>query len=139
VFRKALELISPILKPDFDIEIVETHHNKKADSPSGTAKILADAVDPDNKLLRVSGRDGMCGARQKDEIGIFAMRGGTVAGRHTVNFFGDDEIFSISHEAVSRRIFALGALKAARILMGKTAGFYELADILFQDGDVSHG
>ena len=131
VFRKVLAQISSVLLPSFDVEIVETHHKRKADSPSGTAKILADAVDPEHKLKRISGREGMCGARPKDEMGIFAQRGGTVAGRHTVSFFGEDEILSITHEAASRRVFAAGALCAAQALYGKPPGLYTLDDILF--------
>ena len=131
VFRKVLEQISPIFLPDFDVEIVETHHRKKADSPSGTAKVLADVIDPDHKLKRVSGREGMCGARSKEEMAVIALRGGTVAGRHTVSFFGDDEIFSITHEAISRRIFAVGVLRCAQALFGKEPGLYTIDDILF--------
>jgi 4-hydroxy-tetrahydrodipicolinate reductase len=131
VFRKVLEQISSILLPDFDVEIVETHHRRKADSPSGTAKVLADAIDPGHLLKRVSGREGMCGARSKDEMGIFAQRGGTVAGRHTVSFFGDDETFSITHEASSRRIFAAGVLRCVQALNGKPPGLYTLDDLLF--------
>lgn len=133
VFRKILTQITPDLRTDFDIEIVETHHNKKADAPSGTAKLLADAIDPGHKMSRISGRDGMCGQRSKDEIGIFALRGGTAAGEHTVYFFGDDETLSITHSASSRRIFASGALKAARILAGRTPGLYTLDDIIFSN------
>jgi 4-hydroxy-tetrahydrodipicolinate reductase len=131
LFRKVLEQISSILLPDFDVEIVETHHRRKADSPSGTAKVLADAIDPGHRLKRINGREGMCGARSKDEMGIFAQRGGTVAGRHTVSFYGDDEIFSITHEAASRRIFAAGALRCVKALCGRPPGLYTLDDILF--------
>ena len=131
VFRRVLEQISPVFLPDFDVEIVETHHRKKADSPSGTAKLLADSIDPAHKLKRISGREGMCGARPKDEIAVLASRGGTVAGRHTVSFFGDDEIFSVTHEAGSRRIFAAGALRCAGALSGNAPGLYTIDEILF--------
>ena len=131
VFRKVLEQISPVFLPDFDVEIVETHHRKKADAPSGTAKVLADVIDPDHKLKRISGREGMCGARSKEEIAILSLRGGTVAGKHTVSFFGDDEMFSITHEAASRRIFAAGALRCAKALSGKAPGIYTIDEILF--------
>ena len=81
VFRRALEEVSGVLKPNFDIEIVETHHNQKADAPSGTAKLLLDAVDPDHAYTPVYGRQGLCGKRDAREIGVHALRGGTEARR----------------------------------------------------------
>jgi len=131
LFRRILSQVSPILLDGFDVEMVETHHNQKIDAPSGTAKLLADAVDPSGRLRRVYGRSGKCGKRARDEMGIFSMRGGTVSGAHTVSFFGEDETFSITHSAASRRIFAAGALKAAAVLTEKPPGLYELEDILF--------
>lgn len=138
VFRRVLSQISPLLMEDFDIEMVETHHNQKIDAPSGTANLLADAIDPAGQLERIYGRSGPCGKRPKNELGIFSLRGGTVSGTHTVSFFGEDETFSITHSASSRRIFAIGALKAALALADRnagaerqTAGWYELEDILF--------
>ena len=124
-----------ILGDQFDIEIVEKHHNQKADAPSGTAKMLADALDPHRRLRRISGREGFCGARDRDEMGMFALRGGTVAGEHTLYFFGEDETLSFSHSAASRRIFAAGAVKAAELLAGKDPGFYTLDEILFSTVD----
>lgn len=131
VFVRALREIGGILSPDFDIEITETHHNQKADAPSGTAKLLLDAVDPTHVMTPVYGREGNCGKRDKREIGIHALRGGTVAGTHTVSFFGPDEEFSITHRAASRQIFVNGALHMARLLPGKPAGAYDLQTILF--------
>ena len=117
------------------MELVEKHHNQKADAPSGTAKMLADALDPHRRLRRISGREGFCGARDRDEMGMFALRGGTVAGEHTLYFFGEDETLSFSHSAASRRIFAAGAVKAAELLAGKDPGFYTLDEILFSTVD----
>ena len=131
VFRRALEAVSGVLKPDFDIEIVETHHNQKADAPSGTAKLLLDAVDPSHKRKPVYGRRGITGPREKKEIGMHSLRGGTEAGTHTVSFFGPDEVFEITHRASSRQIFVNGALHAARKLYLLPKGRYELQDILF--------
>ena len=131
VFRKALEEVSGVLKPDFDIEIVETHHNQKADAPSGTAKILLDAVDPNHEYKPVYGRPGRPGPRDKKEIGIHALRGGTEAGTHTVSFFGPDEVLEITHRATSRQIFVNGALHTARQLVRMPKGRYELQDLLF--------
>ena len=131
VFVRALQAVSGVLKPDFDIEITETHHNQKADAPSGTAKLLLEAVDPRHELTPVYGREGNCGRRDKREIGVHALRGGTVAGTHTVHFFGPDEEFEITHRAASRQIFVNGALHMARMLPGKPAGVYDLQKILF--------
>ena len=131
VFVRALQAVSDVLKPDFDIEITETHHNQKADAPSGTAKLLLEAIDPNHALTPVYGREGNCGKRSKDDIGMHALRGGTVAGTHTVHFFGPDEEFEITHRAASRQIFVNGALHMARLLPGKPNGVYDLQKILF--------
>ena len=131
VFRRVLEQISDVLKPDFDIEIVETHHNQKVDAPSGTAKLLLEAVDPDHAYTPVYGRQGNCGRRSPREIGVHALRGGTEAGTHTVSFFGVDEVFEITHRAASRQIFVNGALHMARKLCRMPRGRYDLQDILF--------
>lgn len=131
VLVRALQSVSGVLKPDFDIEITETHHNQKADAPSGTAKLLLSAIDPAGELRPVYGREGNCGRRQKDEVGIHALRGGTVAGTHTVHFFGLDEELEFTHRVASRQIFASGALHIARMLPGKAPGVYDLQAILF--------
>ncbi len=131
VLRRALEVVAPTLLPGFDAEIVETHHNKKADAPSGTAKLLYEALDPQHTYTPLYGREGMCGARNPREIGIHALRGGTVAGTHTVSFFGPDEELSFTHRAASRAIFANGALQAAQKLIGRPKGHYTLDQILF--------
>lgn len=135
VLRRVLEQISDVLKPDFDVEIVEAHHNQKADAPSGTAKLLLDAIDPDHELTPVYGRQGICGKRDAKEIGVHAIRGGTVAGTHTVSFFGVDEELSFTHRATSRQIFVGGALHMARKLHQLPKGHYQLQDILFGGHD----
>lgn len=131
VLYRALQVVSDVLKPDFDIEITETHHNQKADAPSGTAKLLLEAIDPIRDLTPVYGREGNCGKREKREIGVHALRGGTVAGTHTVHFFGPDEELEFTHRAASRRIFVNGALHMARMLPGRPNGVYDLQKILF--------
>lgn len=131
VLYQALQQVSDVLKPDFDIELTETHHNQKADAPSGTAKLLLQALDPDHALTPVYGREGLCGPRKSGEVGIHALRGGTVAGTHTVHFFGTDEELEITHRAASRQIFASGAYHVARLLPAMPAGVYDLQDILF--------
>ena len=131
VLYRALAAVSEVLKPDFDIELTETHHNQKADAPSGTAKLLLEAIDPAHALTPVYGREGNTGRRRKDEIGVHALRGGTEAGTHTVSFFGPDEVFEITHRAASRQIFVNGALHMARLLPGRPNGIYDLQKILF--------
>ena len=131
VLARALEVAAPVLRDTFDIEITETHHNQKADAPSGTAKLLVEAVDPQHTLRPVYGREGNCGRREKNEIGIHALRGGTVAGTHTVHFFGPDEELAFTHRAASRQIFVNGALHMARLLPGKPNGVYALRNLLF--------
>lgn len=131
VLYRALQVVSDVLKPDFDIEITEAHHNQKADAPSGTAKLLLEAIDPGQALTPVYGREGNCGRREKGEIGVHALRGGTVAGTHTVYFLGPDEELEFTHRAASRQIFVNGALHMARMLPGKANGVYDLQKILF--------
>ena len=123
--------------PGFDVEITECHHNKKVDAPSGTAKMLLDAVvdaeaaEGRGDYRPVYGREGMVGARDPHEIGMHSLRGGTVAGVHTVSFFGTDEEVTLTHRATSRQIFVNGALAATRKLIGKPAGFYTFDEVMF--------
>ena len=129
ILKKAVAMVAPLLADSFDIEITETHHNQKVDAPSGTAKMLLKAVDPDDSFDHVYGREGITGARGR-EIGIHALRGGTVAGEHSVFFFGQDETLEFKHTATSRRIFAAGAIRAARFVVDKPAGLYNMDDVL---------
>lgn len=116
----------------FDIEILEKHHNQKIDSPSGTALALADAINEefDNKYEYVYDRSGNKEKRSDNEIGISAIRGGTIVGEHDVIFAGVDEVITFSHTALSKSIFAVGAIKAARFLAGKKPGFYTMKEVL---------
>ena len=115
----------------FDIEIIETHHNKKADSPSGTAKTLFNAINQtlENKMNLINGREGNH-KRDKNEIGIHSIRGGSVVGEHRVIFYGDDEAIEIKHSAMSKKIFVYGAIKAAKFLIGKKPNLYGMKDVL---------
>lgn len=117
---------------DCDIEIVETHHNKKIDSPSGTALILADSINSalDNKMNYQYDRHSVKQARPKNEIGIHSIRGGTEVGKHTVIFLGENETLEITHSVTSRSIFAKGALKAAKFLITQTAGLYNMQNLI---------
>ncbi len=117
---------------NFDIEIVEKHHNQKLDAPSGTAVAIADEINSalDNKMEYMYDRTQVRRKREKNEIGISALRGGTIVGEHDVVFAGADEIVTISHQALSRDIFAVGALKAAKFLVGKECGLYTMKDVI---------
>jgi 4-hydroxy-tetrahydrodipicolinate reductase len=117
--------------PDFDVEIVEIHHNRKKDSPSGTAAKLARAVSEARGGMRiVHGREGMVGERPGNEIGMHALRGGDVTGEHTVIFAGEGERIELVHRAHSRRTFAMGTLRAIRFIAGAPAGLYTMSDVL---------
>ena len=122
------------LGEDWDIEIVETHHRMKVDAPSGTALLLGEAAAAGRGVrladASVRGRDGITGAREAGTIGFAALRGGTVAGDHTVHFLADNERLSLSHLAENRLIFARGAVRAAQWLLGKPAGRYTMPEVL---------
>jgi 4-hydroxy-tetrahydrodipicolinate reductase len=117
--------------PGFDIEIIEKHHNKKVDSPSGTARMLADAANEElgGDMEFVHGREGKDTKRTPKEIGVHAVRGGSIVGEHTVIFAGIDEIIEIKHTAMSKKIFAVGSVRAARFMTGKPAGLYSMSDL----------
>ncbi len=118
-----------------DIEIVERHHRRKVDAPSGTALMLADAIRgsvPDDDLSYTYDRQSIRRPRSKTEIGISSVRGGTIAGDHQVIFAGQDEVIELSHHAASREIFAAGALRAAKFLIGQPAGLYDMSALLAQ-------
>jgi len=123
--------VSSVLGEDFDIEIIEKHHNKKLDSPSGTAKFLLGKVVEGHpeELSPIYGREGMA-KREKGEIGVHAIRGGSIVGEHSVIFAGEDEILEIKHEALSKKIFAKGALRGVYFLKDKTSGLYTMKDVL---------
>jgi len=119
------------LGADFDVEIVEVHHRKKIDSPSGTAVRLADAVrEVRPQTLELHGRDGEVGARTAEEMAVFGLRGGDVIGDHTVHLLGDSERLELTHRATNRDLFARGAVSAARFVRGKAPGRYTIADVL---------
>jgi len=122
------------LGPDFDIEIAEMHHRMKVDAPSGTALALGEAAAKGRGValsdVADRGRDGITGARKRGDIGFAVLRGGTVAGDHTVIFAGDDERIELTHKAADRAIFARGAVRAGLWGAGKPAGHYTMADVL---------
>ena len=121
-----------ILGEGFDIEIIEKHHNQKIDAPSGTAIMLANAVNGvfDDKLTYEYDRHSKRAKRPKNEIGIHSVRGGTIVGEHDVIFAGRDEVITLSHAAHSKQVFAVGALRAAKFIADKPQGLYDMNDIL---------
>lgn len=132
VMMKMMKEIIPILEDGFFMEIIEKHHAKKADSPSGTALMLADAINEAcaNKKDYLYGRHSTSDQCDKKELGIHAVRGGTIPGEHSILFAGDDELIEITHTALSKNIFANGALKAARFLSLQKKGLYSMKDLL---------
>ncbi len=133
ILKRLVAITSEKLR-DFDIEIVEMHHRYKKDAPSGTALTLGEYAAKARGLeldkVRVSGRDGNIGERKKDEIGIFALRGGDIVGRHTVGFYNDGEYVELNHTATSRDTFAKGAIKAAKWVVSQEPGLYTIDDCL---------
>ncbi len=126
---------SRALGESFDIEIIEKHHNQKLDAPSGTALMLANALKEEREATDyVYDRHSVRKARAKEEIGIHSIRGGTIVGEHEVIFAGNNELISLSHTAMSREIFANGALKAAAYLKEKPAGLYNMSDLIKDSG-----
>lgn len=126
-----VQKVAEILK-ESDIEIVETHHNRKIDSPSGTAILLADAINKafNGEKTYTFDRFQKREKRDKKEIGFSSIRGGNIVGEHTVQFFGENETLEITHKAYSRKVFAEGALKAARFIVRQPKGLYNMTDLV---------
>jgi 4-hydroxy-tetrahydrodipicolinate reductase len=131
---QVLKDIVRTLGEGFDIEIVELHNNKKKDSPSGTAvrmgEIIADTLGRDYAQVANYHREGMCGERTKEEIGMQTVRGGDIVGEHTVYFIGMGERIELTHRAMNRDMFARGAIRAAAWLAGKGPGLFDMQDVL---------
>lgn len=130
LLNRLVKEITPILKDSFDIEITEAHHHNKVDAPSGTAKMLLKSVVDATEFTPVYGRDGYS-PRKPNEVGVHAIRGGSIVGEHEVMYCGEDEIISLKHSAHSKKIFAVGAIKAAKWLCDKKIGFYDMENVLF--------
>lgn len=130
-----LDLVSratKLLGDSFDIEVIEKHHNQKLDAPSGTALMIADKIKESmsEEAEYVYDRHAVRQKRQKNEIGLHAVRGGTIVGEHEVLFCGQDEVIEIKHSAASREVFAAGAIRAAKFVAEKPAGFYNMQDLV---------
>ncbi len=121
-----------VLGKEFDIEIIEKHHNLKLDAPSGTALMIADNISDtlEEEPQYVYDRHSYRKKRSKNEIGIHSVRGGTIVGEHEVIFAGRDEVVTVSHQAQSKEVFAVGAVNAAVFLADKEAGMYDMSDLL---------
>lgn len=121
-----------VLGGQYDIEIVEKHHNLKKDAPSGTAIMIAEALNGelDNKMKYVYDRHNVRKAREANEIGMHAIRGGTIVGEHDIIFAGHDEVITLSHSAGSKEVFANGSINAAIFLSGRESGLYDMSDLL---------
>ncbi len=121
-----------LLEGNFDIEIVERHHNQKIDAPSGTALAIAEAIDETLSYPAefVFDRHSVRKKRKSTEIGISAVRGGTIVGDHEIIFAGNDEVIELNHHAASKEVFAVGAIKAAKFMCGKAAGMYAMNDLI---------
>jgi len=132
LFRLAKETARVI--SDYDVEIIEAHHNQKKDAPSGTAmklaKIISEELNRDLNQVAIYGREGVLGARKKEEIGIFAVRAGDIVGEHTVIFATQGERIELIHRAHTRDAFALGALKAVKWVVKQRPGFYDMQNVL---------
>lgn len=126
--KKATQL----LEGSFDIEIIEKHHNKKIDAPSGTALAIADAIDEtlSYDAEYVYDRHSVRRKRKSTEIGLHSVRGGTIVGEHSVIFAGNDEVIELKHSAASKEVFAVGAIKAAKFMVSKDAGMYDMNDLI---------
>ncbi|MDR2157623.1 MAG: 4-hydroxy-tetrahydrodipicolinate reductase [Clostridiales Family XIII bacterium] len=132
IMAKMGKTAMPALEANYHVEIIEKHHAQKADSPSGTALLLADAINEvcaDRKDY-LYGRHGTHDSCKLSDLGIHAVRGGNLPGQHTILFAGPDETIEITHTVYSRRVFALGALKAARFVAGREAGLYSMDDVI---------
>ncbi len=132
LINSLLKKVVPLLYSNYDIEIIEKHHNQKVDSPSGTAVLLADTIKDSipEETNFVYGREGLK-KREKSEIGIHAVRGGSIVGDHEVIFAGTGEVIELTHKAISREVFAVGALKACSFMAGVTKpGLYDMNDVL---------
>ncbi len=131
IIEQLIKVATTLVGNKSDIEIIEMHHNRKIDAPSGTAKMLANAIkeiSPNKKL--VYGREGITGKRNQDEIGIHSIRGGSLVGKHDVLFILNDEVITISHESQDKTIFASGSIDAARFILTKKNGIYNMQDLL---------
>lgn len=137
LLKQLLDQIVP-LTLGYDIEVIEAHHRKKVDAPSGTAELLARAIEAKRDVTPVYDRTPRREARAAQELGMHSVRGGTIFGEHTVLFAGDDEMIELKHTALSKRVFANGALAAAATILDRPAGLYNLTNLYEEATHVTH-
>ena len=137
LLKQLLDQLVP-LTLGYDIEVIEAHHRKKVDAPSGTAELLARAIEEKRDVTPVYERTSRREARGTDELGMHSVRGGTIFGEHTVLFAGDDEMIELKHTALSKRVFANGALAAAATILDRPAGLYNLTNLYEEATHVTH-
>lgn len=132
LFKLVQTAAKVLAEADFDIEIVEKHHNQKLDAPSGTALALADVINEamDGQYEYIYDRTGRREKRDRKELGISAVRGGSIVGEHEIIFAGTDEVIEFKHTAYSKAVFAKGSVSAAKYLAGRPAGFYDMSDVI---------
>jgi 4-hydroxy-tetrahydrodipicolinate reductase len=132
IVKNLCQTAIPAIEKDFNVEIIEKHHCLKVDSPSGTALLLADAINDVCKVKKnyLYGRHGKTDECRLSDLGIHAVRGGTIPGQHIVMFAGPDEVIEITHTAYSKKVFAQGAIKAARFIQNKEPGYYDMDDLI---------
>jgi 4-hydroxy-tetrahydrodipicolinate reductase len=127
VLNEVVKSLTKVLE-GFDIEIIEKHHNQKVDAPSGTARMFLKAIEEERQVTPVYGRKGVS-KRQSNDVTIHAVRGGTISGEHSIIFAGDDEIIEVKHTALSKKVFAKGAITAARYVETQKSGLFSMKDI----------
>lgn len=133
IINRILENSMPYLVNDYNIEITEVHHRFKQDAPSGTTQLLLNTVKSFYPYKEVYGRAGIVGVRDKEEIGIHSLRGGSRVGEHSLYFMGNDEELVLTHKAFSREVYANGAIYTMHLLLNKKHGFYSLKELLFEE------
>ncbi|MDA5561665.1 4-hydroxy-tetrahydrodipicolinate reductase [Exiguobacterium sp. MMG028] len=137
LLKQLLDQLVP-LTLGYDIEVIEAHHRKKVDAPSGTAELLARAIEAKREVTPIYERTSRREARGAEELGMHSIRGGTIFGEHTVLFAGDDEMIELKHTALSKRVFANGALAAAATIIDRPAGLYNLSNLYEEATHVTH-
>ena len=131
LLNRLIKEITPLLIEEYDVEIVEAHHNRKVDAPSGTAKMFLESVLETNDYHPLFGRSPESKKREKKEVGVHAIRGGSIVGSHEVIYCGSSEIISLKHEAINKEVFAQGAICAYKFIIKQKAGLYNMEDVLF--------
>ena len=132
VMNRMVQIVLPYVMHEYDIEIIEAHHRYKQDAPSGTVQLFLDTIKRNDTFTEVYGRCGMVGKREREEIGVHSVRGGTHIGTHHIYFMGDNEEIMITHHTLDKAVYAYGAIQAWELLEKRECGFFEYQELLFQ-------